>query len=118
MSDRSKLRFNSGHFINYHGKNSARSQISKRDLNNRSEDMVCEWQVSEVKNSFKTLGGNYTEETIERKIKATSLVASILDQDNRSLLIDSVGPGMSWERFQEEEIFRFKSYIKKLKPFR
>ena len=80
--------------------------------------MVCEWLVGGVKNSFKTLGGNFTEETIDRKIKATSLVNSILDQDNKSLMLETSGPGTSWERFEEEEIERFKKYVGKLKPFR
>ena len=71
-----------------------------------------------MKNSFKTLGGNFTEETIDRKIRATSLVNSILEQDNRSLLIETPGPGTSWDRFDGEEVLRFKAYVEKLIPFR
>ena len=80
--------------------------------------MVCEWLVGGVKNSFKTLGGNFTEETIDRKIKAMSLVNSILDQDCQSLMIDASGPGTSWDRFELEEVDRFKEYVKRLNPFR
>ena len=80
--------------------------------------MVCEWLVGGVKNSLKTLGGNYTEETIDKKMKATSLVNSMLDQDARSLMIETRGPGTSWDRFEPEEVERFKSYVSKLNPFR
>ena len=118
MSERMKLRFNSGHFIKYHGKVSSDLKVRPSDLNNRSEDMVCEWLVGGVKNSFKTLGGNFTEETVDRKIKATSLVNSILDQDSKSLLIETSGPGTSWDRFEVEEVDRFRSYVAKLNPFR
>ena len=78
---------------------------------------MCEWLVAKVKNSFKTLGGNFSEETIDRKSKATALVTSILENDSQSLLLDSGNPGHSWERFDIEEIERFKTYVKKLKPF-
>ena len=118
MSDRMRLRFNSGHFVKYHGKQSIDGKVRFSDMNNRSEDMVCEWMVAKVKNSFKTLGGNFTEETIDKKSKATALVNSILDQDSRSLLVDSSTPGHSWERFDVEELKRFREYIHKLKPFR
>ena len=73
--------------------------------------------MAKVKNSFKTLGGNFTEETIDRKSKATALVNSILENDSQSLLLDSGTSGHSWERFDGEEIERFKLYVKKLKPF-
>ena len=118
MSERMRLRFNSGHFVKYHGKQSTDGKLRFSDLNNRSEDMVCEWMVAKVKNSFKTLGGNFTEETIDKKSKATALVSSILEQDSRSLLVDSSTPGHSWERFDTEEIKRFKEYVHRLKPFR
>ena len=80
--------------------------------------MVCEWMVAKVKNWFKTLGGNFTEETIDKKSKATALVSSILEQDSRNLLVDSTTPGHSLERFDVEEIKRFKEYVLKLKPCR
>ena len=65
-----------------------------QDMNLRAEDMVCEWMVASVKNSLKSLGGKYSEETIEKKTKATSLVGAILDHDCRSLLSEvSSGPG-------------------------
>ena len=73
--------------------------------------------MGKVKNSFKTLGGNFTEETIDRKCKATALVNSILDNDSESLLLDSGTPGHSWVRFDIDEIDRFKKYVKRLKPF-
>ena len=118
MSERMKLRFNSGHFVKYHGKQSTDGKVRFSDLNNRSEDMVCEWMVAKVKDSFKTLGGNFTEETIDKKSKATALVNSILEQDSRNLLVDSSTPGHSWERFDSEEVKRFREYIHKLNPFR
>ena len=118
MSERMKLRFNSGHFVKYHGKQSTDMKVRPSDLNNRSEDMVCEWMVGEVKNSFRTLGGNFSEETIEKKTKAMSLVNSMLDTDRRSLLLESPGPGSSWDRFETEEVNRFREYIHKLDPFR
>ena len=71
-----------------------------------------------MKNSFKSLGGNYTEETIDKKSKATTLVNNLLEQDSQSLLIDSNLPGHSWERFEVEEIKRFSEYVHKIKPFR
>ena len=74
--------------------------------------------MAKVKNSFKTLGGNFTEETVDRKSKATALVNSILENDSQSLLLDSSLPGHSWDRFDVEEINRFKEYVKKLNPFR
>ena len=95
MSDRMRLRFNSGSFVKYHGKQSSDGKVRFSDLNNRSEDMVCEWLVAKVKNSFKTLGGNFTEETVDRKAKATALVQSILEQDSRDLLMDASLPGHS-----------------------
>ena len=118
MSERMKLRFLSGHFIKYHGKMSSDQKIRPSDLNNRSEDMVCEWLVGTIKNSFKTLGGNFSEETIEKKVKAMTLVNSILDKDNKDLLLDSQGPGTSWDRFETEESDRFREYVQKLDPFR
>ena len=33
------------------------------------------------------------------------------------MLLDSGNPGHSWDRFDEEEVERFKMYVKKLKPF-
>ena len=54
----------------YHGKVSSYLIVRPSDLNNRSEDMVCKWLVGGVKNSFKTLGGNFTEETFDRKINS------------------------------------------------
>ena len=65
MSERMRKRFNSGSFVKYHGKQSSDGKVRFSDLNNRSEDMVCEWLVAKVKNSFKTLGGNFTEETVD-----------------------------------------------------
>ena len=62
--------------------------------------------------------GNYTEETVDKKCKATALVNSILEQDTRSLLIESNSPGHSWERFDGEEIKRFAEYGHELNPFR
>ena len=118
MSERMKLRFNSGHFVKYHGKQSTDMKVRPSDLNNRSEDLVCEWMVGEIKNSFRTLGGNFSEETIEKKTKAMSLVNSMLDTDRRSLLLESPGPGSSWDRFETEEVIRFREYIHKLDPFR
>ena len=88
-------------------------------MNLRAEDMVCEWYVEKVKNTLKTLGGNYTEETIERKTKATSLINAILEHDNKSLLLESSsGPGHSWNRFEEDELKRFREYVRRLQPFR
>ena len=43
MSERMKLRFNSGSFVKYHGPQSTDGKVRFSDLNNRSEDMVCEW---------------------------------------------------------------------------
>ena len=119
MSERERLRFTTGHFVKYHGKVTEGEKLKPQDLNLRAEDMVCEWMVEKVKNSLKTLGGNYTEETIEKKTKATSLIAAILEHDNKSLLIEtSSGPGHSWSRFDEEELKRFREYVQSLKPFR
>ena len=118
MSERSKLRFNSGSFVKFHGKQSSDQNVRPSDLNNRSEDMVCEWLVGSVKNSFRTLGGNYNEETIDKKVRAMSLVNSMLDHDCKSLLIESNGPGTSWERFDSEEVDRFRDYVHTLDPFR
>ena len=114
MSDRSRLRFNSGSFINYHGKQSFGSGVRPKDMNSRSEDMVCEWMVGEVKESLRSMGGNYTEETIDKKMRATPLVNELLKKDNASLLIPSTGPGSSWDRFDEEEISRFRKYGKQI----
>ena len=118
MSDRMRLRFNSGHFVKYHGQQSTDGKVRFSDLNNRSEDMVCEWMVAKVKNSFKTLGNNFSEETIDKKSKATALVNSIIEHDSKNLLVDSNFPGHSWERFDADEVNRFKEYVHKLKPFR
>ena len=118
MSERERLRFNSGSFIKYHGKQSTGSCLRPRDLNNRSEDMVCEWLVGEVKESLRSMGGNYTEDTIDKKMRATSLVNELLENDNNSLLIAGSGPGSSWERFDEDEVDRFRKYVHKLDPFR
>ena len=118
MSDRQRLRFNSGSFVKYHGKQSSDQIIRPSDLNNRSEDMVCEWLVAGVKNAFKSMGGNYSEETIERKMKAMPLVNSILDKDCKSLMIETPGPGSSWDRFEAEDRDRFREYVRRLKPFR
>ena len=118
MSDRLRLRFNSGSFVKYHGRQSLDEKIRPSDLNNRSEDMVCEWMVSNVKSSFKSLGGNFSEETIERKMKAMPLVTSLLEQDCRSLMIETSGPGTSWDRFEVEDRDRFREYVRKLNPFR
>ena len=119
MSDRERLRFSSGHFIKYHGKVSQGEKIKPQDMNLRAEDMVCEWYVEKVKNTLKTLGGNYTEETIEKKTKATSLINAILEHDNKSLLLESSsGPGHSWNRFEEDELKRFREYVRRLQPFR
>ena len=118
MSEKLKLRFYSGHFIKYHGKQSIDQKIRPSDLNARSEDMVCEWLVGGVKDSFKTLGGNFTEETIDKKVKAMSLVNSLIEKDRRSLLLESRGPGTSWDRFETDETVRFRDYIRKLDPFR
>ena len=88
-------------------------------MNLRSEDIVCEWLVEKTKNTLKSLGGNYTEETIEKKTKATSLVNAILEHDSKSLLSENTsGPGHSWDRFDYEELKRFKDYVQGLKPFR
>ena len=86
MSDKEKLRFNSGSFVKYHGKQSKGVGVKAGDINNRSEDMVCEWMVGDVKSSLKCLGGNYTEETIDKKSRAMSLVNALVDHDDRSLL--------------------------------
>lgn len=43
MSERTRLRFNSGSFVKYHGQQSTDGKVRFSDLNNRSEDMVCEW---------------------------------------------------------------------------
>ena len=118
MSERQKLRFNSGSFVKYHGKQSKGACLKPGDLNNRSEDMVCEWLVGDVKSSLKSLGGNYTEETIEKKSRAMSLGKTLVSQDDKSLLIEGSGPGTSWERFEAEEIDRFRKYVHKLDPFR
>ena len=118
MSERLKLRFLAGHFVKFHGKQSSDMKIRSSDLNNRSEDMVCEWLVGGVKDSFRTLGGNFTEETIDRKVKAMSLVNSVLEHDNKSMLIESSSPGTSWDRFDIEEAERFRGYVRKLDPFR
>ena len=118
MSERSKLRFNSGSFVKFHGKQSTDMKIRPSDLNNRSEDMVCEWMVVGVKSTFRTLGGNYSEETIDKKMRAMSLVDTILEKDNKSLMIDGNGPGTSWERFESDEVDRFREYVCKLDPFR
>ena len=80
--------------------------------------MVCEWMVAGVKSSFKSLGGNFSEETIERKMKSMPLVTSMLDQDCKSLMIETSGPGTSWDRFEVEDRDRFREYVRKLKPFR
>ena len=66
----------------------------------------------------KTLGGNFTEETIDKKVKAMSLVNSLIEKDRRSLLLESRGPGTSWDRFETDETGRFRDYIRKLDPFR
>ena len=119
MSDRERLRFSSGHFIKYHGKVSQGEKIKPQDMNLRAEDMVFEWYFEKVKNTLKTLGGNYTEETIEKKTKATSLINAILEHDNKSLLLESSsGPGHSWNRFEEDELKRFREYVRRLQPFR
>ena len=119
MSERQRLRWSAGHFIKFHGKQSEGDKIRAQDMNLRAEDMVCEWMVEKVKNSLKSLGGNYTEETVEKKTKATSLVGAILDHDCRSLLNEvSSGPGHSWSRFEDEEIQRFRGYVESLRPFR
>ena len=119
MSERQRLRFSSGHFVKYHGRQTQGEKLKPQDLNLRAEDMVCEWYVAKVKNSLKTLGGNYTEETIEKKTKATSLIGAILDHDNKSLLVETAsGPGHSWNRFEDEELKRFRDYVQSLKPFR
>ena len=119
MSERQKLRWSSGHFVKFHGKQSEGEKIKPQDMNLRAEDMVCEWMVASVKNSLKSLGGNYSEETIEKKTKATSLVGAILDHDCRSLLSEvSSGPGHSWRRFDDEELARFRLYVQSLNPFR
>ena len=80
--------------------------------------MVCEWLVAGVKNAFKSMGGNYSEETIERKMKAMPLVNSILEKDCKSLMIETPGPGSSWDRFEAEDRDRFREYLRRLKPFR
>ena len=80
--------------------------------------MVCEWMVGDVKSSLKCLGGNYTEETIDKKSRAMLLVNALVDHDDRSLLIQGSGPGTSWDRFEEEEITRFRQYVRRLDPFR
>jgi hypothetical protein len=119
MSERQRLRFGSGHFIKYHGRQSQGEKLKQQDLNLRAEDMVCEWQVEKVKNSLRTLGGNYTESTIEKKTKATALISAIMEHDNKSLLVETAsGPGTSWKRFEDEEIQRFRDYVKSLRPFR
>ena len=119
LSERQKLRFASGHFIKYHGRQSMGDKLKQQDLNLRAEDMVCEWQVEKCKNSLRTLSGNFTEETIEKKTKATALISAILEHDNKSLLIDTAtGPGTSWNRFEDVEIQRFRDYVKRLQPFR
>lgn len=118
MSERARLRFNSGSFIKYHGKQSKGSSLKPKDLNNRSEDMVCEWLVGDVKESLKSMGGNYTEETVEKKMRAMSLVNKVVETDNRSLLLPNTGPSSSWERFDEEELERFRKYAHQLDPFR
>ena len=119
MSDRERMRFASGHFIKYHPRQSSGLELKPQDLNLRSEDMVCEWCVAKVKNNLKSLGGNSSEETIEKKTKATALIDAILQHDNRSLLVDtSTGPGHSWDRFAEDELERFRDYVRKLNPFR
>lgn len=118
MSEFTKLRFNSGSFVKYHGRKTVGTSIRPSDLNVRSEDMVCEWMVGEVKSTLKGLGGNYTEETIDRKMRSMSLANSLLDNDEQSLLIDSRKAGTSWDRFDTEEKTRFKEYVHKLDPFR
>ena len=119
MSERERLRWSSGHFIKYHGRQSTSDRLTSQDMNLRSEDIVCEWLVEKTKNTLKSLGGNYTEETIEKKTKATSLVNAILEHDSRSLLSENTsGPGHSWDRFDDEELKRFKDYVQGLKPFR
>ena len=118
MSEKEKLRFNSGSFVKYHGKQSKGKDVRARDMNNRSEDMVCEWMVGDVKSSLKCLGGNYTEETIDRKSRAMSLVNALVDKDDSSLLVDGSGPATSWARFEEDEIQRFRQYVSRLDPFR
>ena len=119
MSDRQKLRFSSGHFIKFHGRQTHGDELKPQDLNLRSEDIVCEWQVEKVKNSLKKLAGNYSEDTIDKKTKATALVNAIIEHDHNSLLMETAsGPGTSWSRFEEEEIERFRKYVKSLKPFR
>ena len=64
------------------------------------------------------MGGNYTEETVEKKMRAMSLVNKVVETDNRSLLLPNTGPSSSWERFDEEELERFRKYAHQLDPFR
>ena len=45
-------------------------------------------------------------------------VNSILDQDKKSLLIESNGPGTSWDRLDIEEADIFREYVKRLNPFK
>ena len=119
MSERQKLRFSSGHFIKFHGRQTQGEELKQQDLNLRSEDIVCEWQVEKVKNSLRTIAGNFTEDTIDKKTKATALVSAIIEHDHKSLLMETAsGPGTSWSRFEEEEIERFRKYVKNLRPFR
>ena len=96
MSEQLKLRFNSGSFVKFHQERATSSNSMKlSDLNNRGEDMVCEWLVGDVKSSLKRMGGSYTEDLLEKK-----------------------GPGRSWDRFDDEEINRFRQYVQKIDPFR
>ena len=118
MSDRMKLRFNAGSFVKFHDMRNSGSSIRPGNLNCRSEDMVCEWLVEDVKNSLKSMGGNYSEETVDKKIRAMPLVNSLLDADDMSLAIEKRGPGSSWSRFDDEELGRFRKYVQKLDPFR
>ena len=118
MSERSKLRFNAGSFVKFHQLRASSSNMTLSNLNNRSEDMVCEWMVGDVKSSLKSMGGNYTEETIDKKMRAMSLVNTLLDDDDESLLLDKRGPGSSWDRFDDEELNRFRQYVSKIDPFR
>ena len=55
-------------------------KLNPEELSLRAEDMVCEWKVEKFKHTLKSLGGNYTQETKEKKTKANSLISAILGQ--------------------------------------